>query len=245
MLSFFRKVRKKLIDTGNLRNYLFYSFGEVLLIIIGVLLAVQINTAFQKRNDIKKENLLLKEIHEEFVANRAQLENIMEANQRRVDICTKIIELFPIDTKTDDYSILSQLLISIGRNTFNPSQGTIDAIIGTSSLDIIRNNELRELLIKWEGEISDFKEQESNVINHLNNQYEPFLIKFLPFPAKVGDPLNLEDTRLDLSIIESIEFENHVKSRRGKLFSLIKGHENMDRISEIIDQVLELTQEYK
>ena len=43
MLHFFRKVRRKLIGQGRLRNYLAYAGGEIALIMIGILLALQIN----------------------------------------------------------------------------------------------------------------------------------------------------------------------------------------------------------
>jgi len=48
MLKFFRKVRLKLIDEGNLKRYLNYSVGEILLVVLGILIALQINNWIKK-----------------------------------------------------------------------------------------------------------------------------------------------------------------------------------------------------
>ena len=43
MIKFFKKLRKKMIDSHQLKNYMFYALGEVLLVSVGILLALQIN----------------------------------------------------------------------------------------------------------------------------------------------------------------------------------------------------------
>jgi len=61
MLKFFRRIRQKLIDGGNMKRYLIYAIGEILLVVIGILIALQINNWNEKRQNILKvENLLIK-----------------------------------------------------------------------------------------------------------------------------------------------------------------------------------------
>jgi hypothetical protein len=43
MLKFFRRIRRKLLDEGSLRKYLVYAIGEITLVVIGILIALQIN----------------------------------------------------------------------------------------------------------------------------------------------------------------------------------------------------------
>ena len=43
MLKFFRKIRQKLIDQGDAKRYLLYAIGEILLVVVGILIALQIN----------------------------------------------------------------------------------------------------------------------------------------------------------------------------------------------------------
>lgn len=52
MLRFFRRIRKTLTKKGNLKGYILYALGEILLIVIGILIAMQISN----RNELNKEN---------------------------------------------------------------------------------------------------------------------------------------------------------------------------------------------
>ncbi|MCL6257709.1 hypothetical protein M3O96_01325 [Aquiflexum sp. TKW24L] len=59
MIKFFRKIRQRLLAEGNLKRYLLYAIGEILLVVIGILIALQINTWNEWRKDrIKEENIL-------------------------------------------------------------------------------------------------------------------------------------------------------------------------------------------
>lgn len=49
MLKFFRSIRQKLIDQKKFKNYLLYAIGEILLVMIGILLALQVNNWNERR----------------------------------------------------------------------------------------------------------------------------------------------------------------------------------------------------
>ena len=65
MLTLLRKIRKKLLAESQLRKYLLYAFGEVLLIVIGILIALQISNWNNESKDRKFEINLLKELKNE------------------------------------------------------------------------------------------------------------------------------------------------------------------------------------
>ena len=54
MLKLFRRIRQKLLGAGKIRKYLFYAAGEIVLVVIGILIALQINNW----NEIRKERIL-------------------------------------------------------------------------------------------------------------------------------------------------------------------------------------------
>ena len=56
MLKFFRRIRRKLIDEQNLKRYLIYAIGEILLVMIGILLALQVNNWNEQKKNKKKES---------------------------------------------------------------------------------------------------------------------------------------------------------------------------------------------
>lgn len=49
MLRFFRQIRKQLMDKSNIRTYLIYAIGEILLVVIGILIALQVNNWNEQR----------------------------------------------------------------------------------------------------------------------------------------------------------------------------------------------------
>ena len=54
MFKLFRRLRRKLIAEGNLKRYLIYAMGEILLVVIGILIAVQLNNLNQNNSDRNK-----------------------------------------------------------------------------------------------------------------------------------------------------------------------------------------------
>ena len=62
MIKFFRRIRRKLLDEGKLRSYLIYAIGEILLVVIGILLALQVNNWTERKKNIREEKIILKEI---------------------------------------------------------------------------------------------------------------------------------------------------------------------------------------
>lgn len=55
MLKFLRKIRKKLLNEGSLKRYLLYAVGEIILVVVGILIALQLNNWNQKRLNKKLE----------------------------------------------------------------------------------------------------------------------------------------------------------------------------------------------
>ena len=60
MIKFFRKIRQKLLSENKLRKYLLYAVGEIILVVIGILIALQLNTW--------KENQQLQSIKQEYLS---------------------------------------------------------------------------------------------------------------------------------------------------------------------------------
>lgn len=58
MIKFFRKIRQKLVAENKLRNYLLYAIGEIILVVIGILIALAINNGQQSRILKKGANVL-------------------------------------------------------------------------------------------------------------------------------------------------------------------------------------------
>lgn len=97
MIKFFRKIRQKLLEEGNLKRYLIYAFGEILLVVIGILIALQVNNWNEGRKELAKSHEILREIAENLEYNNARfLKEIKEeeAVVKSIDIVLENLKFF-------------------------------------------------------------------------------------------------------------------------------------------------------
>jgi len=69
MIKFFRNIRKTLLAEGKTTKYLKYAIGEIVLVVIGILIALQINNWNQGRQQRQKEKKILVELRRDLVSN--------------------------------------------------------------------------------------------------------------------------------------------------------------------------------
>lgn len=74
MIKFFRKIRQKLLTENKFSKYLIYAIGEIILVVIGILIALSINNWNQGRIDKKSESTYLKDIKKEIQNNSSILD---------------------------------------------------------------------------------------------------------------------------------------------------------------------------
>jgi hypothetical protein len=227
------------METGKTGKYLKYAIGEILLVMVGILLALQVNNWNENRINSNKEATILANIHEEFKANKIQLERVVKKHQDAQTNTAKIINLFPL-TSIPEPAILDSLSYymwnSFGGYTFNPSQTSINALINTSSFDIISNDELSNLLISWNDLVKDYQEEEKYAKDFAVNDYEAFFSKHFTWNLKFN-----EDSRNDLNALLSSEFDYLVHNNYDLLDQILKTSGELKVLIEVLDKIIELS----
>jgi Family of unknown function (DUF6090) len=189
------------MKTGKTSKYLKYAIGEIVLVVIGILIALQINNWNENRKNRVKELGLLKQLHIDFISNKTQLDSIKMSNVKSVNGCEKMISYFPLKREFASIDTVSKYFSEVFNvKTFNPSNSSIDALINSSSFEVIQNDTLRNLLVSWKDIYKDYSEEE---------QYARDLQiwEILPFLSKNIDYVNLYSER-NLDFITTIEFQN-------------------------------------
>ena len=74
MFHFLRHIRQRLLTANRFSKYLLYAIGEIIPVMIGILLARQVNDWNQKRLERVEEKQILANLHEEFLQNKRLLE---------------------------------------------------------------------------------------------------------------------------------------------------------------------------
>jgi hypothetical protein len=239
MIKFFRRIRQQLVSQNRFSKYMLYAIGEIVLVVIGILIALSINNWNQNRLASKKQQALLSALHLEFTSNKEQLEEVVKVHERALENSQSITMLFPIDPKRVDLDSLEKKINYLSyRYTFNPSQGIINSLVNTSSFDIIENDSLRNILISWNDVLSDYQEEEILAQKLVNEMVFPFFRKHFS-----GD-INLKDNRIDLKILKSLEFENLIYARESSLVDILEGTGDLENIRISIDKIIKLSKPY-
>ena len=110
MIKFFRKIRQNLLSEGKTGKYLKYAIGEIVLVMLGILLALSINNWNQHRIDINKEIKALTDLLEEFKLNKERIE---ERQNMRIELNDKLNNYLDLVSKGKaDYKSLTWYSIS-------------------------------------------------------------------------------------------------------------------------------------
>ncbi|MEM8927711.1 MAG: DUF6090 family protein [Bacteroidota bacterium] len=201
MIKFFRRIRKSLLVESKFSKYLLYAIGEIVLVVIGILIALQVNNWNNENTNRKKEALLLKQIHRDFKSNKKQLDSIVLINKRK----QKALRIF-LDAlvASPDSSAIDTLLKYAGDiytiKTFNPSNGAVQALISSSSFELIQNDSLRDLLISWQDVYKDYAEEEQLERTSQIQDFAPYMRKHFNFLRPYSKP--------NLEVIKTVEFQN-------------------------------------
>ena len=81
MLKFFRKIRKELIAEKKVSNYVLYALGEIVLVVIGILIALAIDNANEQSIKRGKEQAYLVGLKSEFGISKLKLEELIRVNK--------------------------------------------------------------------------------------------------------------------------------------------------------------------
>ena len=83
MIKFFREIRQKLVSENKLSKYLLYAVGEIVLVVLGILIALQINNWNEKRKNQSKVNELLVKVREELALNIDRTNDLIQRYRKR------------------------------------------------------------------------------------------------------------------------------------------------------------------
>ncbi len=162
MLKFFRKTRQQLIENGQMKKYTFYAIGEIGLVVIGILLALQINTWNNNRIDKKLEKIYLKRLMQDLNSDLLEVQATIDYCYRRLLLAEKVIDTLGAKSIADwshykmalaHYSDTVALMAKpFGRtltdirmyNQFDGTEVTFQELLANGKLDIIRNPALKE-----------------------------------------------------------------------------------------------------
>ncbi len=202
MMNFFRRIRKKMADDNKPLKYMRYAIGEIVLVVIGILIALQINNWNEAQKELKKEQQILLNLREEFQQNIKELKfdhNINEGCLNAVITLLNFDDTKDFESKTID-SLIGQMY---NYATFDARLGVMNDIISSGNLELIRDAKLKYALNQWTGELEDYKEDVIIRREFWVNNVPSIMYKFLPL-RNADASMDREDYKRNI-LIEPIQ----------------------------------------
>jgi hypothetical protein len=168
MFRFFRKIRYKLLDEGHLSKYTYYAIGEIMLVVIGILIALQINNWNEARKAKNTEIEILKLISIDLDTTIEEFERLLKFDQSIVDANKFVLEILNNPESTYDESMARQFGLTNRFGSFTPSRLTYESI-RTTGFNIISNIEVRNSIFKLYD--SSFNSQLDGTSEFLGRQF--------------------------------------------------------------------------
>jgi len=185
MIKFFRKIRQKLLSENKFSKYLLYAIGEILLVVIGILLALQINNWNEASKNRAKEIKILSNLKVDFESTKNNLDTAIEEYTILMVRLETIINFIGLDS-----DIIPQGIVDTMRLTYVPIidiiDGGLNALLRSDKLELITNDSLNLLITEYPTSVKRFKEKEQNMEDVLLNLHRPILGRYISLIDKLS-----------------------------------------------------------
>ena len=176
MLKFFRRIRQKLLSENKFTQYLFYAIGEIALVVIGILIALQINTWNEQRISTKEERRIFQDLSEELQFNKFLMENgkrIMGEVVATADSMLITINNPTISVHQENLDKAIDKLTWVWQSGLPTS--LYDVLSGSGDFKLISSTFLRKKLTDLKGNQEYLLKWEEDQAHFVDRELRPFL----------------------------------------------------------------------
>ena len=212
MINFFRKIRYDLMEQNKTGKYIKYAIGEILLVVVGILIAISINNW----NENKKSDRVLKNYYSQILQ---ELEKDTTYIHQRIKVLdSNILKHNNYLDKFQEQVSLEKLLISQGKLNF----GVQNLKFNTNTIETLQSTgDIKLIPIEIRNKLLDLKNSQENIIEAIsinNNLY----VNDLTSAINLGFEANIFKSR---------------NNKSSKLFTELKVEDNFPKIALIINGI--------
>jgi len=218
MIKFFQKIRYELMEKNKTGKYLKYAIGEIVLVVIGILIALSINNWSNNKQLRHTEQAYLLSLQSEFKTNLSKVNRTISANKELLNDIEKMLTLFDNNVRdTISDKKISDIMYSIFGNSvsYQPSKGVLTDIISSGNLNLIQNEQLRQNLASFESTLNIFELQENGITSAKEEMIRLLNINGSIRKVLIHRGINFEhqsisDTVNNKNLFSLTEFENNL-----------------------------------
>lgn len=226
MIKFFRKIRQKLLAENKFSQYLIYAIGEIILVVIGILIALSINNKNNEITQINSEKGIYKNIKQQLLSDAQNIKGQIQYNLKHTKQFKHAMNIIELNDRSQKDS-LGQLTVNLVNYSDFDRQGNIyETIVNSGDIKLLRNKEIIEKLRRLE--------ETYIYLNRLENIHLDAIMLIVPDI--------LESIRLSSFTIEDEEFMYSYKSQNMFLMVLKLMLEKEDVYNRALSEIEEIIQ---
>lgn len=141
MIKIFRNIRKNVIKEGKTTNYLKYAVGEIILVVIGILIALSINTWNEKNKSLKEARFQLSKLSANINQDKRQIENAIASDSMYIANLITCVSILSNKTQATKSEFMEYFQFLMTTNSFNQTRGSFESLISSGKIELINNQD--------------------------------------------------------------------------------------------------------
>lgn len=185
MIKFFRHIRKALIEKNQMGKYFKYAIGEILLVMVGILLALQVNEWNKERNRKSEEKVIIEQLIEDLKMSQTDLQDMVKVLRENAKSSAIVCHAFWKKDLPHD-SIFGHMRRPMGTATYSPTLGTAKSLISSGNIAVIKSDSIKN-------HITSYVEKVDYKLKDINRYEETYYRKGVELIMEIGPYSLLRD----------------------------------------------------
>ena len=225
-------------DDNKPLKYMRYAIGEIVLVVIGILIAIQINNWNEERKVSHERNRLLINLKTEFKHNKEVWLADSLHWAKSMQVVTKLLRYTGPDPNIEAHLFDSLLSLDLDPIVYNPKMKVYNELM--QQIKIIKNDHLRELLYQWQVALDSWRINERLTLKNRDDRVE-FMQEQIIYrnidnnyylDGTLGESKFSIDNR---NVLKDFRFENHLENL---IYTRLFGINKWEELRENIDGIL-------
>jgi hypothetical protein len=247
MLKFFRRIRQNLLFQGKTSRYFKYAIGEIVLVVIGILIALQINTWNKERIEQKKEHTYLTNIKRDLQHQLDSIDIHLSYEKKYIENAKPFLDTyFENDKLVIDSSLMMNLSLLTERKTFVSTDPTYTDLTSSGNIDLLQDQIFKDKLIVYYQNLERIEKIIQNNNTQLTDQL--FITKIIGLIYfNIGDLPNsnrlieiskriLQNKENELLLVNMTTFRQSLAIGHTKFLAELKTH--TEELIELVNKLL-------
>ena len=203
-----------MLGSNSFKVYFLYAVGEILLIVIGILIALEINNKNEASKDKKTAKVYLENILDELKEDSIKLKRHMELNTMHIEQGDTALSYLNNEIELDDHQYIKIFMYTTYLPVFESELVTYEDMVSSGNLNLIKNHDLKTSLRKYVRRVKSL--HENYIPDHIIDKriYRKHLFKYIDarLLGTIRNKPNLDQYYIDKNgLFNDPEIKNHLR----------------------------------